>query len=312
MDKRLLWFDEGASMLRLVLGRLGLGDKLPAAVDYYACPCCLVGYTREAVTAKILTEEHVPPDGLGGHGLLLTCARCNHSSGTYFDSHAVRRADVHDFVRSKVTGRTLQVTLHADGIPLRGTAQWTAKGVQIFGVPKQNDPRIQAAHFKALDAYVESGNPAPNLSFTVHPRFDEARARLSWIRAAYLAAFAALGWSYILRPVMDPVRDQLKNPNDRILSTYIFHNANASPDERRVLLVDSPDELRCVAVVMGEHTVFLPGLWRPMTWEALAEAFARRRAAGDQLSVNLDGNEAPWPTKPTYLLDRPVEEAADT
>jgi hypothetical protein len=195
------------------------------------------------------------------------------------------------------------MTSYVDGIPLRGTAQWTDNGVQLFGVPKQNDPKVQAAHFEALDAYVESGNPRPNHSFTVHTRFDEARARISWIRAAYLAALAALGWSYIFRGVMDdPYRKQLQQPESKILPTYVLRDPNASPEERRVLLVERPDELRCVAVVLGEHTVFLPSLFRPITCDKLVEAFARR-VEGDRLTVSLDGKEVPWPKCATYFMD---------
>jgi hypothetical protein len=195
------------------------------------------------------------------------------------------------------------MTSYVDGIPLRGTAQWTDDGIQLFGVPKQNDPRVQAAHFEALGAYVESGSPKPKHSFTIHTRFDEAGARISWIRAAYLAAFAALGWSCIFRRVMDPYRSQLKYPDAMTLPTYIFRDHSAPPEVRRVLLVDRPEELRCVAVMLGEHMVFLPGLFRPMTCEELAEAFASKREEGDRLTASLGGKEVPWPRWPTYFLD---------
>ncbi|MEV0241941.1 hypothetical protein AB0I06_18695 [Streptomyces sp. NPDC050674] len=303
MDKRLRWFDEGAPKLRQVLERLGLGDVLPAGQDFYACPCCLVAYPREAVSAGLLTIEDVPPKSVGGRPLLLTCKRCNNTAGADFDSHAATRADAEDFMRGRVTGRPLPVTSHVDGIPLRGTAQWTESGVQIFGIPKQNDPKVQAAHIEALDAYVESGNPRPNHSFTIHTRFDETRARISWIRAAYLAAFAALGWSYIFRGVMEPYRKQLQQPDISVAQAYILRDSNAPSEERRVLLVDHPDELRCVAVVMGEHTVFLPSIFRPMTCDELADAFASKRAEGDRLSVSMDGKKVPWPRWATYFLD---------
>ena len=64
MNKCLRWFDEGASRLRLVLDRQGRGSELPSADRYYACPCCLRVYPRAAVTAKVLTVEHVPPEAL--------------------------------------------------------------------------------------------------------------------------------------------------------------------------------------------------------------------------------------------------------
>ena len=38
-----------------------------------------------------LTIEHVPPEGVGGRGLPLTCKECNNSAGREFDSHAVTR-----------------------------------------------------------------------------------------------------------------------------------------------------------------------------------------------------------------------------
>lgn len=303
MDKRLRWFDDGASKLRAVLDRLDLADKLPANQDYYACPSCLVAYPREAVAAGLLTIEDVPPKSVGGRPLLLTCKRCNNTAGNSFDSHAATRAQADDFVRGRVTSRPLPMTSYIDGIPLRGTAQWTDSGIQLFGVPKKNDSRVQAAYFEALDGYVESGNSKLNHSFTIHTRFDEARARISWIRAAYLAAFAALGWGYILRAAMDPYRNQLRNPDTMTLTTYVFRDYDAAPDARRILIVDRPDDLRCVAVTLGEHMVFLPGIFNPKTCDELAEAFASKREGGDRLTVHLDGKMVPWPRWPTYFLD---------
>src|SRR5262249_7665240 len=148
---------------------------------------------------------------------------CNDTAGSDFDSHAATRADADEFVRGAI-GRPLPMTSYVDGIPLRGTAQWTDSGIQLFGVPEQNYQKVQAAHFEALKAYVESGNSRPNYSFTVDTRFDETRARISWIRAAYLAAFAALGWGYIFRGVMDPYRNQLQWPESEILPTYILRD----------------------------------------------------------------------------------------
>lgn len=306
MDNRLRWFEEGASALRLVLDRQGRGNQLPPTGSYYACPCCLVAYPRLAITDRILTIEHVPPKVLGGRPMLLTCAECNSDSGANFDAHAEQKAVADAFVRGRVSHRKVRATSYIDGIPLRGTAESTEAGISLVGVPKQNDPKAQVAYLEALEAHAERGTPKPDFSFTIHTRFDEARARLSLIRAAYLAAFAALGWSYILRSVMQPIREQLNNPEGQILDTYIFRDPDSLAATRRVLLVDDPDELRCVAVMLGEHSVFLPGLWNPMTWDEVAAAFCRRREAGDRLNVNLRGKEAPWPKWPTYFLDRPA------
>ncbi|PZF93153.1 hypothetical protein [Micromonospora deserti] len=69
-------------------------------------------------------------------------------------------------------------------------------------------------------------------------------------------------------------------------------------------MVDDPDEFRCVAITMGENTVFLPGLWRSLTWDELVQAFSRHRTKDNHLSLNLNGKEVPWPSWPTYLFDK--------
>ena len=303
MDKCGRWFDEGAAKLRMVLAKQGRDGELPSADPYYACPCCLRVYPRVAVTAKVLTIEHVPPEALGGLPMLLTCADCNSSSGTKFDSHATQKAVADAFVRGETVNRRVRATSYIDGIPLRGYAQSTEDGISLVGIPKQNNPRELAAFLEALGSLADQENASSRFSFTIHTRYDEARARLSLIRAAYLAAFAGLGWSYILDPVMQPVRNQLNNPESRALETYIFRDPNSSSSVQRLLIVNNPDELRCVAVIIGEYSVFLPGLCQPMTWDETAAAFCRRREADDRLSVTLHGKEVPWPKEPTYFLD---------
>lgn len=303
MEKRLRWFDEGASALRLLLDRYECGHALPPTGSYYVCPCCLVAHSRAAVTDKILTIEDVPPKALGGRPMLLTCGKCNHSSGHNFDAAAAQKAIADAFVHGRASGRPVGATSRIDGIPLRGEARSTENGISFMGIPKQNHPKDLAAYKQALNSLVGDENPGPRISLTVDTRFSEKHARLSLIRAAYLASFAALGWSYALRSAMQPIRDQLQNPDAQLLDTYIFQDPDCSTATRRVLLVNDPEDLECVVVMLGEYSVFLPGLRSPMTWDDVAAAFCRRRQSGDRLNVNLRGKEVPWPRSPTYLLD---------
>jgi hypothetical protein len=296
------WFYEGASSLRLVLDRLGQADQLPTGEDYYACPICLGVYSRAA--AKDLSLEHVPPEALGGRPMLLTCARCNSISGQYFDADADQKAVADAFVRGKPTKKDTKMTAYIDGVPMRGVARSIDGGIVLEGVPKQNNPKEYASFTQMLQELAEGDKNVPGrLSFTIHTRFDEARARYSLIRAAYLAAFAGLGWSYILRPVMQSVRDQLMNPEGEILSSFIFRDPDSPASLRRLLLVDDPEELRCVAVSIGEYSVFLPDWRRPNTWDEISAAFGRMCDSAGRLNITLNGKEVPWPKSPTYFLD---------
>ncbi|GAB3873804.1 hypothetical protein GCM10029964_014680 [Kibdelosporangium lantanae] len=293
--------------MRLTLERRGQGDLFPDAADYYACPCCLVAYPREAVQVGKLTEEHVPPKRLGGSALLLTCFDCNSYSGMTFDAHAITRSHadnfVRDFVDNKANDQVLPVTFSVDGIPVRGEVRLTEGNVQLFGVEAKNDRRVMDAQIEAIKAHYGNESSVVDLSFTVHTDFDEARARISWIRSAYLAAFAAFGWTYVLVDEMRPYRSQLQQPDVEVVPTYVARDTSASPTSRRILLVTSPDELQCVAVTMGEHTVFLPSPLRPLACDELTKRLVRRCTPEGQLRVHLEGKEVPWPKWPTYLLD---------
>jgi hypothetical protein len=170
-------------------------------------------------------------------------------------------------------------------------------------VSKQNDPKVLAAYGEALNANVVSGNPQPNFSFTVHTYFDESRAKISWIRSGYLAAFAAIGYGYTVRDVLAPVRQQLQCPDGEILPVCSIRDPDASPAQRRVLVVNDPPELDCVAVVMGERMIFLPGIFDPKTFGDLAERLSRRTDTEGRLTVRFSGKEIPWPSRATYFLD---------
>jgi hypothetical protein len=67
--------------------------------------------------------------------------------------------------------------------------------------------------------------------------------------------------------------------------------------------VNDPPELDCVAVMIGEYSVFLPGVWQPRDWASVAAPFRSRCADDDRLNVRLHGKEVPSPRWPMYLLD---------
>jgi hypothetical protein len=48
-----------------------------------------------------------------------------------------------------------------------------------------------------LDQSAAGNRPGGQIGFELTKQVDLVRARLSWLRAAYLVAFAALGWPYI-------------------------------------------------------------------------------------------------------------------
>jgi len=245
MGKRERWFNEGALFFQQSLEQIGLADSLPSADPYYACPCCLTVFPIEAIAQQVLTIEHVPPAALGGKDMLLTCKRCNNDAGMHFDAHAVRRAAVHNLLLGRKTDRPVCAEFLTDDILVRGEVQSSGPKWFMQGVPKQNDPTVTEAHGRALREASERGE-APQFKFTITERFSPQQADVSWIRSAYLAAFAALGWRYILRPALDPIRTLLNSAAPTEIPPIMGFNPATDSSARAIMIVQEPQTLSSV------------------------------------------------------------------
>ncbi|GGU51533.1 hypothetical protein GCM10010498_05740 [Streptomyces cavourensis] len=170
------------------------------------------------------------------------------------------------------------------------------------GVPGQNSDAQIEAHGRALDQMWNSGAD-PVFTVKATERFVAWRAAVSWVRAAYLASFAALGWSYVFRPELDPVRHQLLNPDSETLPRLALIDLNAKSDRRVMMLVRTPEELRSMLVVIGHYSILLPGIDNPLSCQELSEEILRRSHPGGADSATLEGEAIPWPTQPEYRRD---------
>lgn len=302
MDKRERWFSEGAPLFRQVMDRIGLADRLPTDDLYYACPCCLHAFPFEAVTARVLTLEHVPPKALDGKEMLLSCKRCNSDAGKDFDSQAEKRAEFQNMMTGKGMKGPIRAVFEAGEVEINGEAQNTGSGWFLEGVVKQNHPERMDAHENALRAASESEGTA-GFKFKIKQNFSSRRADLSWIRAAYLAAFSALGWSYILQPALSPIREMIKPGSSVTVPSIIGFNPSHNADTRKIMIAEEPEDLSSVVVRIGHYTVFLPDPWGTRNLEQLAESISGLRGEDGAVPFSMNGKFVPWPTKPMYALD---------
>lgn len=148
------------------------------------------------------------------------------------------------------------------------------------------------------------------MGFELTKRAHVVRAQLSWLRAAYLVAFAALGWRYICISHLTPPRAQLADPGATLLPPLALLDPAAMSDRRDLVLVQEPHELRSLAVVLGRYTVFLPGLEDPQPLISLASALSGSAAhltspeAPRCPRIPWHGKRISWPTHPMYALDQ--------
>jgi hypothetical protein len=267
-------------------------------------------YGREALSDGTLAIEDVPPKSVGGRWLVLTCKRCNSTAGTRLDEQARLREEQLDFLAGWVPERALAAEIMVGDSAIRGDVRHVGDALLLLVDPKRSDPRQHAEMTKTLDQWATGNRPGGPMGFELTKRVHVVRARLSWLRAAYLVAFAALGWRYMYMPYLAPLRAQLADPDATLLPPLALSDPGAVPDRRDLVVVQEPHELRSFAVVLGRYTVFLPGLEDPQPFMSLASALSSSAVqltspgAPGRKQLPWRGKRIPWPTQPMYALDQ--------
>ena len=280
-EKKRDWFDLGAK---------AYSQACPGtyAAPPYVCPICRKPFTVEALDDGRLSKEHVPPQSVGGHELLLTCKECNNTAGTKLDADAKTKEDV----RLAMTGRPdrpHRIKATIGGITVNG--QLHAKdGSYSLTIPKHLNRPGTSEELQQL------GRAGTSLTVE-HERYSELGARISWLRAGYLALVAMEGYKIVLDPAMDIVRTQIRECDERRMLTFV---ADAQEDFpltiRRVLRVLEPAWHRGSTVQFGPYLVNLPSLGDMTFYERLA-------TNGLSPTVQHTTYEyVGWPTTPTFGL----------
>jgi hypothetical protein len=249
------WFDLGASAYAQACpGRY--------AVPTYVCPICRDPFTVEALDDSRLSLEHVPPQSVGGRELLLTCTKCNNTAGTKLDAAAKTREDV-SMAMKGTADRPHRVKATIGGIKVNG--QLHAKdGSYSLTIPKElNRPGTS----EALQRLARAG-----ASLTVeHEPYSELGARISWLRAGYLALVAMEGYKIVLDPAMEIVRTQIQECDERRMLTFVTDAQEDFPlTIRGVYRVLSPAWHCGWTVQFGRYFVNLPSLGDMTFYERLA------------------------------------------
>jgi len=241
--KKREWFDLGARAYDQV--RPGT-----YAVPTYVCPICVAPFAVEALDNGQLSVEHVPPQSVGGRGLLLTCTACNNIAGTKLDAAAKTKEEVLLAMAGKAP-RPHRVKMHIGGMKVNGQLH-TVDGSYRLTIPKElNKPGTS----DALRPLTRAG-----ASLTVeHERYSELGARISWLRAGYLALVAMQGYQFVVDPALDIVRFQIMECDERRMVTFVADIPEDIPlTIQRVLRVVAPAWHLGWTVQFGPYLVNLP------------------------------------------------------
>jgi len=205
--KRHAWFSYGVE---------ALARARPKAPRVYGCPLCLRGFDNP----EMLTLEDVPPKSVGGKPLVVTCWDCNNRSGRLLDTNIRSGRDLREIAEGK---RETSIRLSQFGHTTTAKATFGPSGISIAGVPEKSNPKAHRSLFEKLDEVAATKSLDWGFSIAFSVRHDPWREGVGWLRVAYLYAFAALGYNFILRPELNQVREQFQRPDDRILAQTMKH-----------------------------------------------------------------------------------------
>lgn len=278
------WFDAGTSAFERVFPG-ARAKRFPEIDDPYICPLCEQPFPRTAIADRTLTFEDAPPKSYGGKPVALSCKSCNNSLGSSLDA-PLSTLDSNEMSPCR---------LGINGVEVAAYQEIRSDG-RFFAIPEnQNNPRDHEQFFKALDH--AAAQPPGQLTYKADT-VKRRHADLAWLKAAYMVAFATWGYSYAFSPALRVVREQLRHPDEKIISQFKLENRTSPRTTRFIIYVRAPRELEGVAVGMGHHIVLLPSDARDMTiYDRLANAVKASP------NISLAGDTYYWPTSPTHSID---------
>jgi hypothetical protein len=211
-NRRLSIFDKYATHLQMLVDSGTIKQELKYDVTYI-CPVCTRQFNKEDLDQEAknpLTLEDAPPKSLGGRANILTCRECNNGAGQQIDFHLTARMnelDQHQFV----PGVEFHPEFDHNGTIVQGTVKVNEDGViDAAHAVKKNNPQKLGEYIAATGK-----EEVINIKFR-DSKVDIFRLQLALLKTAYLMTFEKYGYSFILNPIYDRLRDQLRNPNKEI------------------------------------------------------------------------------------------------
>jgi len=248
-----------------------------------------------------LTKEHVPQKSLGGLKICLTCFDCNSNAGHRIDAHVIRREKGLAFFKAILVGGTYEgrAQIRAGGESVTN-ANVTARDnfVEITPGMEISNPIENVRLQQALAGFKENGNwESQKIDFKlVGETFNLHKAMVADLKSAYLACFAKLGYQYILRPQLDIVRNQIIQPELKLIEGFAYRiNPGQLPSRRVLIFTETP--FQSVAVQIDDRFIFLP----PIDDSEEFYAILKQHLSPD---LQLSGLEDDFPMTMEMELDR--------
>jgi len=256
----------------------------------YICPLCL-SIVRNP---SDLSQEHVPPQAVGGRVLCLLCKNCNNRAGHSIDAAMAERVAAKK-VLSEGTRKKF-VDLKFDDVSVRAKLLRTGTHGE-FSVPqKYNNPD----HLKEFCNRIQEPQNSTSFEVWYQHQFNDHYAMVGYLKAAYLYAFANFGYGYILQECMDLVRNQIRAPKQKVIWKWWLARREEL-DHAKLYLCETP--INCLAVGIFEHIIVLPGFREPFDQYERVRALTKGKSPDRLVGKFQFSKSFPAPTRMELLCE---------
>lgn len=268
--------------------------------DKYFCPICARECFAPALDEGELTLEHVPPKSQGGKAIILTCRGCNNVAGHTVDANAAGRSELARFsevIRGKGTGdagaTVLTIGEHKVRVQMSNDEGTTA--FEVIGAAN-NPETVQKAMNELRRAYADgSWEEGFEIQVTKSVKYNPKMARISDLRAAFLACTAKMGYRFAFSGALEAIREQILNPDKELIPKWSINLTK--PVSTPAMAISGDRGL--VIVLLGSGAVVLP--WPPSGADALRKAAVE---GADGRKVTFQATPLEWPRSFDAILDR--------
>lgn len=232
----------------------------------YVCPISLRCYTIEGLKNRELTLEHVPPESLGGKGIILTCKELNNKDGHTTDKKLLNFFESENF---KASGGEINTKISSEELSFRGiTAKFAI--AKKDGKPmvqiKSSTQNIKALDYKGLFKNWDGGK------FTLTWQQRKNIDKKALLKCAYLMVFSKIGYELIFdtngfkKETYGVLIEYLRNSESDIDFPLAFINRHAPLSNSAIGMITGPLEYKSFVINLTfklnrnefQYAVFLP------------------------------------------------------
>lgn len=236
---------------------------IPEYNEHFLCPTCLdvLPLSRKAE----ITEAHIIPKAARGRRKTYLCDKCNHSFGSKQDKWLVEfLKTVNMGIPRYIPTDIKEGAFWIDDIKVNGAWHEDKDGTLAFYIhTDRNSPALNKMimeKFKTRPPSLKFRVPVPILQ-------NRRMIEIGFLTAGYLMWFDALGYSWVLQEHLNSIREQIRNPEKKILeSKFIVYCEGARWQEPWIGLITIDEEIY-LTMGLENGLVLFPPADRPNIYE---------------------------------------------